>query len=299
MELSVRGGGKDHRADVVTSELPLISIVTPSLNQGRFIERTIRSVIAQDYPSIEYLIIDGGSKDSTVSIIEKYQNDITYWVSETDSGQSHAINKGIEKCAGDIVSWINSDDFLLDGAVSKVVESYRRAPHAGGWFGGMRRENTEGVTVLTRHPRGLSHEEILNWEENWVAQPACFFSRRAFEEVGRVDEGLHYAMDFDLWIRLSEEYEIVRVPDLLAGSIHHEDMKTQAKRPEMHIETWMLQIANGHPEYAMNSMRSVLYPLYRRARRAEELSSMLPIRIVQRIQNLLKAMRRGSRRSQE
>ena len=110
------------------SELPRISIVTPSYNQGRFIEETIQSVLGQGYPNVEYIIIDGGSTDNTVEIIRKYAKHLTYWVSEPDRGQSHAINKGLARCTGDLFGWINSDDVLMPGALEVVAEAWRRRP---------------------------------------------------------------------------------------------------------------------------------------------------------------------------
>jgi glycosyltransferase involved in cell wall biosynthesis len=115
----------------VKSELPKISIVTPSFNQGRFIEKTILSVIEQDYPNLEYIIIDGGSTDESVEIIKKYEKHLAYWVSEPDRGQSHAINKGFERATGEIFGWLNSDDWYHPGALKALAEAFAANPEAG------------------------------------------------------------------------------------------------------------------------------------------------------------------------
>src|SRR6056297_3391010 len=113
--------------------LPKISIVTPSFNQGKFLEKTIKSVIDQNYPHLEYIIIDGGSTDSSLNIIKKYEKHLDYWISEPDRGQSHAINKGLNYCSGQIFNWINSDDYLEPGALFKVAEAWNQEPNAAAW----------------------------------------------------------------------------------------------------------------------------------------------------------------------
>ena len=161
------------------SPWPRVSTVTPSYNQGQFIEETIRSVLLQGYPSLEYIIIDGGSDDGTVAIIRKYERWLAYWVTEPDRGQSHAINKGFGRSSGAILNWINSDDYLLKGALQPVALAYAGNSAAGGWFGACQRINDATGFVEVRRPGALDLEGLARWHVNWIGQPACFFSRDA------------------------------------------------------------------------------------------------------------------------
>jgi glycosyltransferase involved in cell wall biosynthesis len=208
------------------SEWPRISIVTPSYNQGRYIEETIRSVLLQNYPNLEYVIIDGCSTDESLEIIKKYEPWLTYWVSEPDRGQSHAINKGFQHASGDIFNWLCSDDALLQGALFKVAEYIKLGdPH---WLIGnsFLFDDLTRKTVKLRTPKSFSIDNLTRWRGFAIHQPAVFWNARLHELAFGLDEKLHYCMDMDLWLRF---YLIVRpemVQDYFSLSRHHRDAKT-------------------------------------------------------------------------
>jgi glycosyltransferase involved in cell wall biosynthesis len=203
--------------------LPLVSIVTPSYNQGRFIRETIESVLEQDYPNIEYWVIDGGSSDDTRAILHKFERDSRlHWVSEPDCGQSDAINKGLALCHGELFGWLNSDDRLLPGAVRQVVEAWLAGDSAAILYGRARLIDLHGHD-LGYCPAQSSHmtlKQILNLRY-FLAQPATFAPIGAVRQAGGLDSALHYAMDLDLWIRLAERLPIRHVPyDLAQFRLH-------------------------------------------------------------------------------
>jgi len=185
-------------------EWPRISIVTPSFNQGRFIEETIRSILLQGYPALEYMVIDGGSTDESVAIIRKYEPWLTHWVSEKDRGQSEAINKGMKMATGDIVAWLNSDDVYVPGALHQVAAAYTRNPAAVLWVGTTRAIDLEYREVYRLAPRWGTQRELADWgAAAIVPQPSAFYGAAAFRRAGGVNEVLYYAMDVDLVVRLA------------------------------------------------------------------------------------------------
>lgn len=211
---------------------PKISIVTPSYNQGKFIEQTILSVINQNYPNLEYIIIDGGSTDETVSIIKKYEQHITYWVSEKDNGQSHAINKGLQKCTGDIFNWLNSDDWYEPDALFKIAIEF------------MNDETLEFVSGFENHiyengDKVLYGGTFLNdtLEESielcQVAQPSTFFKLNSIKKIGGVSNNLHYIMDGDMWLKLLLLYgqkRFKKIDDVLVNFRFHSNSKTVSNK---------------------------------------------------------------------
>jgi glycosyltransferase involved in cell wall biosynthesis len=180
---------------------PKISIVTPSYNQGKYIEQTILSVINQNYPNLEYIIIDGGSTDETVDIIKKYEQHITYWVSEKDNGQSHAINKGIEKCTGEIFNWLNSDDWYEPDVLFIVANEFINDTSLEFVSGFENHVYENGETLLYNGTYlNKTIEETIETCE--VAQPSTFFKLDSIKTIGGVSNDLHYVMDGHIWIRL-------------------------------------------------------------------------------------------------
>lgn len=211
------------------SAWPRISIVTPSCNQGQFIEETIRSALLQGYPNLEYIIIDGGSADNSVEIIKKYESWLAYWVSEKDRGQSHAINKGLGYCSGDIFNWINSDDLLAPNALHVVALAWSKTPQviiAGCVVNFNEAGNEELIS-----PNALTLENFVNKRkarENRLAwhQPGIFLPRTGVNKAGGVQEGLRFTMDHFLMINLLKRYDVVYVPDVLARFRLHGNSKT-------------------------------------------------------------------------
>jgi glycosyltransferase involved in cell wall biosynthesis len=237
---------------------PRISIVTPSYNQGQFIEQTIRSVLLQGYPNLEYIIVDGGSTDASVEIIKRYESWLAYWESEKDRGQSHAINKGLERATGQIFHWLNSDDYLTPGALQEVANMVVKHPDAVGWVGGCRRVDPAGNLLSLVIPQNLARDHLANWaRDGFFYQPSCFFSAQTWEEVGPLDENLHCALDLDLWLRLSKEGEFVSTEKILSGAVIHPDAKTQAHRLAMRAETIHLQVKYGYHEIAVENLRLI------------------------------------------
>ena len=202
------------------SRLPNISIITPSYNQGRFIERTVRSVLDQGYPNLEYIVMDGGSQDGTLDVLRRYEGRLT-WVSEQDRGQADAINKGIRRTSGDIVAYLNSDDVYRPGALLRVAEEFDRHREAL-WLTGkcaiIDEEDREVRRPITAYKnlllRRYSYSLLL--VTNPVSQPATFWRRSAVEQFGLFNEDEHLVMDYDFWLRIGKENPPVVLDDYLA-----------------------------------------------------------------------------------
>lgn len=192
------------------SSFPKFSIITPTLNQAEYIRQTIESVLNQDYPNIEYLVIDGGSTDSTLDILQEY-GDRFQWVSEKDHGQADAINKGIRKATGDIVAFINSDDYLQPGALRLIANHFLKKPECKWLTGDYIIINQQGQPIqpLTvfykRLYRRYSSPTVLAFT-NYIIQPSTFWKRKVHDEIGYFDEALKFAFDYDFWMRLMQHY---------------------------------------------------------------------------------------------
>ncbi len=216
--------------------LPLISIVTPSFNQAEFLERTIESVLAQDYPNIEYIIIDGGSTDGSVDIIKRYEDKLAYWTSEKDLGQTDAVNKGFARASGEIIAWLNSDDTYLPGALSEAVE-FLEAHLEFGMVYGIAYYIDRHDKILGRFPMGQISYKELRRGGNAIAQQAAFFRKKVWDMVEPLDPSFFYAMDWDLWVRIAGVTPIKFLPRPWANFRMHGDSKsmTEANRcwPEM------------------------------------------------------------------
>jgi glycosyltransferase involved in cell wall biosynthesis len=202
---------------------PLVSVVTPSLNQARWLREAIESVRAQDYPRVEHVVVDGGSTDGTLEILQEY--DHLRWISEPDRGQSHALNKGFELAQGEILGWLNADDAYLPHAVSAGVAALADR-RVGLVYADVTRVDDDGV-----NPRRIRSRPAWDlWTELNVGcgiySPAVFFTRAAFEAVGPVDEALHLTMDYDLWLRIGHRFGADHVDDVWAVQRLHGDAKT-------------------------------------------------------------------------
>jgi glycosyltransferase involved in cell wall biosynthesis len=183
-------------------QTPRVSIVTPSYNQAQFLEQTISSVLSQDYPNIEYIVIDGESTDNSISIIQQHSDGISYWVSESDKGQTNAINKGLLKATGDILGWLNSDDTLTDGAVSRIVKFFQTKPDVDLIYGPINRIDEGGNNLDAKNvsKRPFSPETMIGDRE--VNQPGSFWTRAIMEKIGLLDENYQSVMDYEYWTRI-------------------------------------------------------------------------------------------------
>jgi len=192
-----------------------VSIVTPSYNQAQFIEETIRSVLLQGYPDLEYIIIDGGSTDGSVEIIRKYEPWLAYWVSEKDSGQSEAINKGFARATGPFVAWLNSDDTYEPKAINRALQYMVSHSTSSLVYSDCNVIDESGKKFNKFYARPFVWEEHLL--ENLIPQPSVFMRKDIFDIVAGVDESLHCIMDYDLWLRMGRQNYIMYVPDTWAN----------------------------------------------------------------------------------
>jgi glycosyltransferase involved in cell wall biosynthesis len=219
---------------------PLVSIVTPSLNQGRFIEEAIESVAAQDYPRIEHIVVDGGSTDGTLDVLHAQPN--VRWVSEPDRGQSDALNKGFRMATGELFGWLNADDVYLPSAVTKAVEALTSGPFAmayGGYV--VIRENGSVAFEVAAPP--FDYTTLLE-SKNFVPQPSTFFTRSAYVSAGGVDERYHYGMDYDLWLKIAKNGRVVVIPDTLSAFRFQEGSKSVTQAAGFYPE--MRRISRRH-----------------------------------------------------
>jgi len=220
-----------------------ISIVTPSLNQGQFIERTIISVLSQkgDF-ELDYIVVDGGSTDNSLDIIKRYEHNLR-WISEKDLGQSDALNKGFKMASGDILAWLNSDDTYASGALAAVVKAYKERPFM--WcFGNCRNidENDREIRKpITRYKifesKRYSYRRLLS--KDFISQPATFFTRNAYQEVGPLDLNCHYSMDYDYWLRIGRKYSPVYINEFLANFRWQRDSKNSENYKQAALETYL------------------------------------------------------------
>jgi glycosyltransferase involved in cell wall biosynthesis len=209
--------------------LPLVSIVTPSFNQVAFLEATLQSVQAQDYACIEHHVVDGASSDGSVEIIRRHAPHLASWVSEPDSGQAEAINKGFARCTGEIIAWLNSDDLYLPGAISAAVRAFEEHPEAGLVFGDVVSIDGAGdpINVMTFSDWGL--EELLRF--NIISQPGVFMRRVVLEQAGYLDPSYHFLLDHHLWLRLVRRAPMVYVRERWAAARFHQGAKNVNQAP--------------------------------------------------------------------
>jgi glycosyltransferase involved in cell wall biosynthesis len=213
---------------------PKISIVTPSFNQGQYLERTIQSVINQNYPNLEYIIIDGGSTDGSIDIIKKYEKYLTYWESKKDQGQYHAIQKGFAKSSGDLMAWINSDDIYHSRSLFTVAEIFSTLPEINWLTGNISFIDEEDRIVFSRKANRWSKFNVFNGEYIWIQQESTFWRRTLWEAAGStLNLELNYAADFDLWIRFFQ-FERLYTTEALLGAfrIRKKNQKTLDCMPQ-------------------------------------------------------------------
>ncbi len=239
----------------------LVSVITPSFNQARYLEDTIQSVLGQDYPQLEYMVVDGASTDGSVDIIRKYADRLTWWVSEKDSGQAEAINKGFSRARGEIVAWLNSDDIYLSGAVSAAVRAFAENPDAVLIYGNVLAVDEHGETLNILRYDQLDLEELLCFQI--IGQPAVFFRREALEKAGYLDPNYHFLLDHHLWLRVALQGRILHVDETWAAARYHAEAKNRARAAEFGREAFRILdwSQRTQPELA-----SILMKVGRRAR---------------------------------
>lgn len=219
-------------------KLPVVSVVTPSYNQAAFLSETIESVISQDYPYIEYIVLDDGSTDETRMILEQYNGRIK-WSFHTNIGQTHTINKGWKMLTGDILTWLNSDDTFLPGAVSRAVDYLLSNPSARIVFGDTLFTQADGTPIEpSRRLLQFSYEDFVINCENPIPQPSAFIRRGVIENTGLLDPYYYYFMDWDYWLRAGLKSQIAYIPELLSTYRLHSESKTvsQARKAAPELE---------------------------------------------------------------
>lgn len=235
--------------------MTLVSVITPSFNQSRYLEQTIQSVLGQDHPHIEYIVVDGASTDGSVDIIKKYADKLAWWVSEKDSGQADAINKGLARATGEIVAWLNSDDYYLPSAVSAAMKVFEENPDVVLVYGNMLAVDERGNSFNTLAYKQLTLQDLLCFQI--IGQPAVFFRRSVLEGVGLLDSTFHFLLDHHLWIRIAQHGKILHVDQTWAAARYHAEAKNRAKAAEFGREAFrILAWAEGQAGLA-ESIRTV------------------------------------------
>jgi glycosyltransferase involved in cell wall biosynthesis len=230
-----------------TTTLPRITIITPSFNQGEFIEETILSIFNQNYPNLEYFIVDGGSTDNTLEVIKKYDDSIDWWVSEPDRGQSHAINKGLARSTGEICNWINSDDLLFPGALKRVADCFQRHRGEVDLMVGEHAFVSAGRRILRiSSPPSRLAMSLRNLIIP-IGQQSSFFTRKALDAVGLLNEDLHAIMDMDLYFRIlsQKNSKFSRFKGLVGANRNHPRAKTFAQKELWNEKPGYIQARGG------------------------------------------------------
>lgn len=246
-------------------KLPTISVITPSYNQGEFLEYAIQSVLKQDYPNIEYILVDGGSQDKSLEVIQRYASHFAWWVSEPDGGQADAINKGLKHASGEVIAWLNSDDLYLPGAICGAVKALQGNPEAGMVYADAITIDESGYPLkLLRFPDwGL--EQFMSFRI--ICQPAVFMRRAVLEQAGWLDERFNYLLDHHLWLRMASQASVVHVSAFWAAARHHAGAKNvhQAEgfaEEALRLVAWMQTQPNLFVRFERNR-RQVLAGAYR------------------------------------
>lgn len=251
---------------------PLVTVVTPSYNQAPFLEATIQSVLGQDYPNIEYIIMDGGSTDGSVEIIQRYANRLAYWESVIDKGQTDAINKGFSRAHGEIMAWLNSDDILYPHAVREAVAYLKENKNCGLVYGNCNFIDAEGKVRGRFNAKQTDYKKLTQGYVH-IPQQASFWRADLWRQVGPLDDTIYFAMDYDLWLRLAKVSEVKYLPetDPWAAFRLHADAKTIAEDDRCWPDMLRIHKRNGGSQfsviYAKYCLRKLLGPVIRWRRR--------------------------------
>lgn len=246
----------------MNSTFPKISIITPSYNQGQFIEATIQSVLNQTYPNIEYIVVDGGSTDETMTIVDQYRDRIDVIIHERDKGQSDAINKGFRIATGELVGWINSDDVLYPDCVEQIVNLYRQHPNGSVFYGALNDWiNRDGAVIGTRRLPIPNRNYLLNRNYD-IIQQGSFYPTHLVQQMGYLNETIHYCMDLDLWLRLLEHGSIYAFSDhAIAGFRKWEETKTSTGGRKFLRDIRTTLLTHGAHPYSRAVLKTRYYGL--------------------------------------
>jgi glycosyltransferase involved in cell wall biosynthesis len=248
--------------------LPRISLVTPSYQQAEYLERTIRSVLDQGYPNLEYRVQDGGSTDGSVDIIRKYEKQLTSWTSAKDGGQTEAINAGLRSASGDIVGWLNSDDTLAPRALWRIAEYYQKNPGVDLLYGHTWQIDANDAVLTRLVSVPTSADELIHFTPNVFSQPGTTWRRRVHERIGYLDESLNYVMDCDFWIRAAQQCRLHCLPVHLGNLRIYANTKTASQRGPMKSE--MDALADKYRDRRPSSLEQRLFRLRRQLRIVSE-----------------------------
>jgi hypothetical protein len=231
----------------VERSMPGISIVIPIFNAGRFLEKTIRSLLCNDLEGVEIIVMDGGSTDSTADILAYYKRYFSHVVSERDDGQSDAINRGFARATKPILYWLNGDDVVLPNSLLPVRKCFYEAPETQVVVGNayMTEIDFSPIRHFTFSDEALTFSHLLDYAANHLVQPSVFFSRTAWNTAGPVKADLHYAMDADLFLSMAKKFRLRSLPVDIAYSVYHEDCKTRGRRAESIVELGVVQAQHG------------------------------------------------------
>lgn len=256
---------------------PLVSIVTPSFNQAPYLERTIRSILGQDYPNIEYLIVDGGSTDGSLEIIKGYSDQLDWWVSEKDAGQTDAINKGFSHAKGEILAWLNSDDTYEPGAIASAVGRLQQHLEAGMVYGDANLID-ENDQVIGRFPARQTDYARLRRGFVHIPQQTAFFRAALWKQVGPLDPSFYFAMDYDLWVRLARLSRLIYFPETWANFRLHSTGKSVVDDDRCWPEMLRVHYRDGGSVFSRLALKAKLRPL---------LYAWLPLKFRLRLRRML------------
>ena len=235
--------------------MTLVSIITPSYNQAAYLEQTILSVLEQDFPNIEYIVIDGASTDGSVDIVKKYADRFAYWVSEKDRGQAEAINKGFARATGDVIAWLNSDDYYMQGAVSAAVQIFEKNPEVVLVYGDMLAVDEHGKTFNTLTYGQLNLEDLLCFQI--IGQPSVFMRRSALQKTSGLNLDFHFLLDHLLWIHIAKHGQILHVNQIWSAARYHAEAKNRAKAAEFGREAFRILEVAAQDDVLVSALANV------------------------------------------
>jgi glycosyltransferase involved in cell wall biosynthesis len=255
---------KDFTLEVADKGLPSLSIVIPIYNSANFLEKTLRSLLCNDLSGVELILMDGGSLDGTMSIVEHYKDMFSYIQTARDKGQSDAINNGYKNATGEIFYWLNGDDIILPNVLNKVREYFKLNPDCNVLIGNayMTEFNFSPINHFVFSEEKLTFSYLIDYAKNHLIQPSVFFSRKAWESQSELDIDNHYSMDADLFIGFAKKYKLHHLNMDLAYSVYHEECKTRAARAESIVSLALVQAKHGGQKEAINTL-NILIDMYK------------------------------------